>query len=204
MKNKYILILSQIFLMSCALTPNKYELNLTTSKPAKVSLVNSKKEAIEELGQTPLSLSFKQLNDLNENSEWINLIVSAPGYATENIVISSRARTSMDMKIKLQSIEWWNDPSSNLPSKVVNQIGKNIQKVYQLIRQSKLDEAYLSVDKLTSQYPQAAFFHDLKGSILLLQGKKNEAISSYERSIQISSDNPETIQILKDIKTQGN
>lgn len=204
MKNKIILLLSQLILMSCSITPNRQELNLTTSKPAQVSLVNAKRENIEVLGQTPITIRFRQLNELNDNGEWIYLIVSSQGYVTENIVLNSRARTSMDMKIKLQSVEWWNDPSSTLPSQVVNQIGKNIQKVYQLIRQSKLEDAYMSVEKLISQYPQAAFFHDLKGSILLLQGKRNEAISSYERSLQISSDNPETVKILNDIRKQGN
>lgn len=203
MNYKNIFFLTHFFVMSCAFTPNKHELNLSTSKQAKVTLINSKKETVEELGQTPLNISFKQLNELNDDNDWINLVVSASGFVTENIVINSNARTSVDMKIKLHSIEWWNDPSSSIPSQLVNQIGRNIQKAYQLIRQSKLDEAYSSVEKLSNQYPQAAFFHDLKGSILLLQGKKNAAVSSFERSLQISSDNPETVQILKDIKKQG-
>ena len=190
--------------MNCSINPKKHELNLTTSKPAKVLIVNSKKQNTEELGQTPVKISLNRLNELSENNEWIHLLVSSPGHVTENIVVNSQARTSIDMDIKLQSIEWWNDPQSQLPSQIANQIGKNIQKVYQLIRQSKLEDAFSSVEKLISQYPQAAFFHDLKGSILVLQGKKKEAISSYERSLQISSDNPETLEILSDLKKRGN
>lgn len=203
MKQIFFAIMS-ILLMNCSINPKKHELNLTTSKPAKVLIVNSKKQNTEELGQTPVKISLNRLNELSENNEWIHLLVSSPGHVTENIVVNSQARTSIDMDIKLQSIEWWNDPQSQLPSQIANQIGKNIQKVYQLIRQSKLEDAFSSVEKLISQYPQAAFFHDLKGSILVLQGKKKEAISSYERSLQISSDNPETLEILSDLKKRGN
>jgi predicted negative regulator of RcsB-dependent stress response len=78
-----------------------------------------------------------------------------------------------------------------------------IQKIYSHIRQSQLEEALGLTEKLIAEYPHASFFLDLKGSIQVLQGKKTEAISSYERSLQISSDNPETMSILSDLKKEG-
>lgn len=188
---------------SCArFKPTTSSINIVTDKPAKVSVWDYKSDKNEELGATPFEAKFIDLQKKTEQDEWIYLVITAPGYVTENIIIPANQRANLDIKLKLNPIEWWNDSSKSLPSYVINQIGKQIQKTYINIRQGKLDEALSTVERIIVEYPQAPFLLDLKGSILVLQGKTSDAISSYERSLQISSDNPDTLKILNDLKKE--
>jgi tetratricopeptide (TPR) repeat protein len=197
-----ILLIASLF--SCSqLRPTQAEISIQTDKVAKVALKDPQTEQIEEIGMTPLKMSMKDLVEKNKGSEWMMLIISAPGYAVEHLLIPSYASTKINLDLKLKPIEWWNDPSKLVSSQVINTTGKMIQKIYSHIRQSQLDEALGLTEKLIAEYPHASFFLDLKGSIQVLQGKKAEAISSYERSLQISSDNPETMSILSDLKKEG-
>lgn len=180
--------------------PSTSVINIVTDKPAKINVWDYKSEKNKELGATPFEAKFVDLQKETEQDEWIYLVVSAPGYATENIIVPANQKANLSIKFKLQPIEWWNDSSKSLPSVVINQIGKQIQRTYINIRQGKLDEALSTVEKIIAEYPQAPFLLDLKGSILVLQGKSNDAISSYERSLQISSDNPDTVKTLNELK----
>lgn len=205
MKIKYItqLCLLALVTVSCArFKPTTSVINIATDKPAKVSVWDYKSEKNVELGTTPFEAKFIDLQKKTDQDEWIYLVVTAPGYVTENIIVPANQRANLDIKLKLNAIEWWNDTSKTLPSHVINQIGKQIQRTYINIRQGKLDEALATVERIIAEYPQAPFLLDLKGSILVLQGKNNEAISSYERSLQISSDNPDTVKILNDLKKE--
>lgn len=205
MKIKHLTSLCLLALVtaSCArFKPTTSVINIVTDKPAKVSVWDYKSEKNEELGATPFEAKFIDLQKKTEQDEWIYLVITAPGYVTENIIVPANQRANLDIKLKLNAIEWWNDTSKTLPSHVINQIGKQIQRTYINIRQGKLDEALATVERIIAEYPQAPFLLDLKGSILVLQGKNNEAISSYERSLQISSDNPDTVKILNDLKKE--
>lgn len=206
MKSNYFLCLFLLlnFAGACArFRPLSPSIDVTTDKQAKVSLWDEKTEKAQELGTTPFQSSYKELFEKSGDHEWISLIVSAPGYVSENIIVPRSQTSALNIKMKLQPIEWWNDTSRAQPSHVINQMGKNLQRIYIIIRQGKLEEAQTIVERLIAEYPLAPFLLDLKGSIQVLKGQKNEAISSYERSLQISSDNPETINILNDLKNEG-
>lgn len=207
MKIHYILVTYLVLLttISCSqlfpyFKPTTAEISISTDKNAIVGYWDSTHEKVEELGPTPFKMGLKDLREKTGHSEWIQVVVQAPGYAAENIILLSNQSTAMDLKIKLKPIEWWNDSTKAMSSHVINQIGKIIQKIYINIRQGKLDEALEMTEKLIHEYPHASFLLDIKGSIQVLQGHKAEAISSFERSLQLSSDNPETISILKDLK----
>lgn len=180
--------------------PTTAEISISTYKNATVGYWDSTDEKVEDLGPTPFKMSLKDLREKTGQSEWIQVVVQAPGYVAENFILSANQTNAVDLKIKLKPIEWWNDTTKSMSSHVINQIGKIIQKIYINIRQGKLDEALEMTEKLIVEYPQASFLLDIKGSIQVLQGNKAEAISSFERSLQLSSDNPETISILKDLK----
>jgi len=196
------MLVASIF--SCTrLRPSEAELSIQSDKVAKVFIKDLETDQTEELGATPFKISMKELVEKNKNAEWMMLIISAPGHAIEHVLVPSNTSTRVNLDLKLKAVEWWNDPSKLVSSQVVNSIGKMIQKIYSNIRQSQLEEALGLTEKLIAEYPHTSFLLDLKGSIQVLQGKKADAISSYERSLQISSDNPETMSILSDLKQEG-
>ena len=168
-----VLIVFLLVLQSCArVGPLKNGITITADKPAQISLWDDKADKFQDLGPAPFHMELNQIRPMIDQSEWIYFVVKSPGFVTENILLSAKQKLAVDIKLKLQPIEWWNDPSSALPSHIVNQMGREIQKVYLNIRQGKLDDALTSIEQLILEYPLAAFFHDLKGTILLLLGKK--------------------------------
>ncbi len=58
------------------------------------------------------------------------------------------------------------------------------------LQNSQNEEALKEVDSLLHDYPEDAFFWDLKGQILFEAGKIREASSAYEKSVQFRPDIP--------------
>lgn len=58
------------------------------------------------------------------------------------------------------------------------------------LQNSQIDEALSQVNSLLRDYPQDAFFWDLKGQILFESGKIREAACAYERAVELRPDIP--------------
>jgi tetratricopeptide (TPR) repeat protein len=180
----------------------KNQLHISTTHPASVKIWDQVADKFVELGTTPLQVSQADLKDKSQNADWIYLDISAPGYVPEHIVLPREAASSQKIRISLKQVEWWNDPSRGLGSRIVQQVGVNFQKIYRSIRQGKFDDALTQVESVIKEYPQTSILYDIRGSIYVLKGSMDSAISSYERSLQLSSDNPETSKILEQLKNK--
>lgn len=192
-----------IILNSCAFFSEKILENtiiVTSNKPAIVSYnFNGKKV---ELGTTPLKIKVKNFSK-NYNIEadsWIHFYIEAPGYAPESLLMKSPKQENIDFHAILKPLEWWGDADKNIPSIVIDRLGKNFQIIYADIRNGNLDNAFSLIENLIKTYPNAAILYDIKGSIYILKNNIELAIASYERSLQISKDNPDTEKILNRLK----
>jgi hypothetical protein len=195
----HLILLS--FLNSCSsIKPNQSGIEITTTTPATVFYKDQQSEKLVTLGPTPYKISFEELKELSNNSFWNYLIVEAEGYVPEHLILPKEGKSSQKIQLNLKRVEWWNDPSQVLSSKVVQQIGKNFQEIYRSIRQGKNKEALELTDQLIKEYSQASILYDIKGSLHLIEGAREKAISAYERSLQLSYDNAETIKILDQLK----
>ena len=201
MTKSLVLILFVFVLQSCSSIPKEEaQLEISANNEAMVSIYDQETDKIFDLGKTPLKITTSELRERTAKSPWIYLQINAQGFVPENILVPSELRSSQKIRIALKKVEWWNDPSHALSSQIVQQVGRNFQDIYRSIRQGKNDDALNLTDKLITEYPQASILYDIKGSLYLIKGSKAEAISAYERSLQISSDNPETIKLLDQLK----
>ena len=203
MKKIYFLLIIIIFSSCSSFSKKSAELSITTQVPALVQIYDQVADKLIDVGQTPLLLPQSALKDKSENAEWFYFVISAPGFVPEHILLPREASSNQKIKINLKQVEWWNDPTKGLASRIVQQVGSSFQRVYRSIRQGKLDEALNQVDGLIKEYSQTAILYDIRGSIYVLKGDTNSAIGSYERSLQLSSDNPETQKVLEQLKKNG-
>jgi tetratricopeptide (TPR) repeat protein len=184
---------------SCALFSKKIMNNyiiVNTSKPA-IMLYNDNGKKIV-IGNTPITMN---VNDLVKKyniptDAWLNFYVESPGYVTESFLLKAPTQKNIEIQINLKPLEWWNDSDKTISSIVVDKLGKNFQIIYSNIREGNLDKAFALTENLLNIYPNAAILYDIKGSIYILKNEIELAIASYERSLQISKDNPDTEQIL--------
>lgn len=203
MKNIYFVLALAFFYGCSSSIKENAELSISTQTQAQVQIYDQVADKLIDLGQTPFKISQSDLAEKSENADWVYLVVAAPGFVPEHILLPKEASSSQKIRINLKQVEWWNDPSKGLGSRIVQQVGINFQKIYRFIRQGKLDDALTQVESVISEYPQTAILYDIRGSIFVLKGARDSAIGSYERSLQLSSDNPETAKILDQLKKQG-
>ncbi len=57
-------------------------------------------------------------------------------------------------------------------------------------RRPDLERALPEIDSLIDDYPEDAYFHELKGQILFENGRGREALGSYRRSVELMPDAP--------------
>lgn len=191
-----------VFLLSSCInlqsSVKSVKVEITSDVPASIFLTSSLGTK-ETLGKTPLKFSLKPFSD---GGKWLHLEVSSPGYVPENIMLPAETTTDQTVSLKLKPIEWWNDPKEEVSSQVINQIGYELQQIYRKIRQNDQESSLVGVEKLIAHYPFAAILYDIKGSIYILKGQKDLALASYERSLQLSGDNPEILKIINDLKKE--
>ncbi|WP_135078697.1 M48 family metalloprotease [Terasakiella sp. SH-1] len=63
-------------------------------------------------------------------------------------------------------------------------------------KDSQLDKALREVDTLITERPKDPFFHELKGQILFENGKLMDAISAYEKAVEILPNQPQLLLAL--------
>lgn len=57
-------------------------------------------------------------------------------------------------------------------------------------RSAKLDEAIANINSLIADYPNTAWYHELKGQIYYEQGKAQEGIAPYKKAVALRDDEP--------------
>lgn len=53
-------------------------------------------------------------------------------------------------------------------------------------RQGKLDQALPIIDGLLADYPEDPYFHELKGQMLLENGRVADSLASYRRAVELA------------------
>jgi hypothetical protein len=191
-----LLILS----FSCSLfNPQSRSYHIDSNPSSTIKLITSKDQEGVIIGSTPLDIQIDQLNKLSENENWYFLKLERNGYVTENLIIEKKSNLRT-FELKMKPVEWWNDKSSELPSRIAQQIGSTVKEIYRLIRNGSFDDALLKVDLLIKEYPSTAIFYDIQGSLFVLDNQIDLAISSYEKSIKLAPTNKETMSILGELK----
>lgn len=174
-----------------------------TSKPskAKVSIYNPQTRSFDVIGQTPLTISDEdqKLQAATRDADVWAVQISKPGYVVEHVMFDHTSNTNFKLNSNLKANAKWADAEDSVIARVADDLGKDLRDIYRSINNSKYQQAMGKVKILIRRYPKAAIFYDIKGSLHLLRGEKQAAISSYKQSLAIDKDRPETLAALKDL-----
>jgi predicted negative regulator of RcsB-dependent stress response len=75
---------------------------------------------------------------------------------------------------------------------MADNIGRMLKTVYLQINTRDYVKALKTIDDLIEDFPKSAIFYDIKGSIHVLRGEKNLAKGSYQKSLSLNANSPET------------
>lgn len=168
---------------------------MTKPEKATVTYYNEKSQSYESIGETPFSISGKQLK---ENKMGV-LRVEKPGYVTENIVIPTTSLGSTDVSLNLRENSQWISKESKSISKVAEDIADHLNQINRYTNSRSYTEALGVTNKLINKYPETSIFYDIRGSIHLLLNQKEEAKRNFQKSLEINPANLKTKALLEKI-----
>lgn len=195
MRTFFITILFYILGGCATVTPLKIESNPVK---AKVYLYDQTQKKFVSIGDTPFLLDKKEEEKLlgSSSNDLVAFKIEKPGYAVEHIIYDRRSRKKLSYLLQLKEIELWSDQDAEMSSKLATDIAKKVQKINTLIVQKELADALEIIESLIAQYPKAYIFYDMKGSVHLLKGNNNLAITSLKKSLSLNPDNPDSMRVL--------
>lgn len=196
---KFVLI---FVLVSCG-SFKQVQLETIPTK-ARVSLYSNEQKKFIEVGESPFVLNEEMVKShIRKENSFVALRVEKPGYVVEHVIYDLKTRKKINYLLQLKEIEIWSDTDAELSSKLANDIALKVQKLNRNILGKELDKALILAQVLIEQYPKAYIFYDIKGSIHLLKGNKEEAIVSLKKSLALNPDNLESESILKVLEKEA-
>lgn len=197
--NKLILAVAALSLVSCSTKlfnfGNKETFKIESRPPkASVYKYEKKNKSFVKIGETPIEIKKEELDQFKDFSAFK---IEKTGYVVEHILFDKNSKSNIDYLISLKAVETWSDQDAEVSSKLAGDIAKKVQYINRLILRRKLNEALNLAKELVNQYPKAHTFYDIKGSIYLLKGDKNQGIASLKKSLVLNPENIETEKLLK-------
>jgi predicted Zn-dependent protease len=92
------------------------------------------------------------------------------------------AKLSAFLKTPGSTFQKYPDTDTSLPARYARAIA--------WYRQGKLDQAVPLIDALLTEYPEDPYFHELKGQMLLENGRVAESLASYRRAVELAPNEP--------------
>jgi tetratricopeptide (TPR) repeat protein len=199
---RIVLTLFVLGLSSCSFIKSGQQEISINSNPAEAEVgYLTANGDFRSLGKTPLKLDQQQLSTLKkEDKQFSSFQIKKSGHAVENLLVDVRTNNKIDYFANLKPIDAWNDKELEVSSTSANRLAQKIQMINQMVLKKEHDKALLQIDFLIQQFPKANTFYDMKGSVLLLMGKKTEATASYQKSLALNPDNVQAQRVLSKIK----
>ncbi len=100
----------------------------------------------------------------------------------------------VDLIIEIINKGDMDDQGYNISESAINSIG------YRLFEENNINDALRILKLNTEKYPNTFKTHDSYGEVLLLSGDKENAIKSYEKSLELNPDNKNAKKVLLELK----
>lgn len=159
-----------------------------------------------ESGQL-IDLNSQEKTEIKANVD-ADLKLSAPGMLRLDgrvpVLLIPIEKGSSEVKINPPSFkEAAADVGQKEVSYLVSEVMIGIQQVQKEIQRKNYDEALSKVDVLQKKYPNVAFIDFVRGSVLLLKGRKNEARKAVKRALEIHPNFQDGKDFLKSLGDGG-
>jgi tetratricopeptide (TPR) repeat protein len=202
MTDRLFIVVLLLQISACSIFKNASRQIEVISSPHGASVsVLSKTGNFAVIGKTPLLLDEKLIGQwIKDGNEYIILRLEKSGHAVENLFVDLNSRHRLNFTATLKSIDVWNLQEAELSSANANKLTTKIQQINQFVLKKDFESALKRTDGLMEQFPKAHVFLDMKGSIYLLMGRRQEALASYQKSLQLNPDNSDAIRAIERLK----
>ncbi|MBI2521820.1 MAG: hypothetical protein HYV97_15500 [Bdellovibrio sp.] len=166
---------------------------VTTPEQVTVSIVDPESGLSKEIGQTPLTIDEKtELPASIRDSRIWGITLSKRGHVVEHVLLDRAANSKFKITSNLKKSSEWVGEDNQIVGEMANRIGRSLRDTYHHINARDYTAAMKTIEVLIQNFPSTAIFFDIKGSIHMLRGEREAAISSYKSSLQLNPDSPET------------
>ena len=191
---KILLSAIGIFLLLSMLACQKSTLSIvTTPEQVMVSIVDPESGLSKDVGQTPLTIDEKtELPASIRDSQIWGITLSKRGHVVEHVLLDRATNSKFKITSNLKKSSEWVGEDNQIVGEMANRIGRSLRDTYHQINARDYSTAMKTIEVLIQNFPSTAIFYDIKGSIHMLRGEREAAVSSYKSSLQLNPDSPET------------
>ncbi len=186
-----------------------------------VQLISNRGE-IKSLGKTPLNMPTDQM--FINAANFANVRVEKDGYFSQSFIIprssipnNHEISVSLEQKPEVKTepapaqtvmqppptpVAVEMDKCSQLSKESLTKLSKGVAVVQSIILKREFEIAKVRLSGLIADFPYISVLYDLQGNIYYLQKNYNDAVLSYEKSLELEPDNMETAFIVKKLRVQ--
>lgn len=149
------------------------------------------------LGKTPLNVPTDQVTSQVNGSA--TLVIAKPGFKSEHFLvpkISLSSRVQVSAQLKEDNVS----PMCAEADETLSRVVRDVAEVQNLMLQKRYDQAKSLLDGLILRHPKVSVFHDLQGNIYYLQRVTDQALKSYQRSLQLDPTSTETQRMVQKLE----
>ncbi len=166
---------------------------ITTPEQATVSITDPESGLSKEVGLTPLTIDEKtELPASIRDSQIWGITLSKKGHVIEHVLLDRATNSKFKITSNLKRSSEWVGEDNQILGEMANRIGRSLRDVYHQINARDYAAAMKTIEVSIQNFPSTAIFYDIKGSIHMLRGEREAAVSSYKTSLQLNPDSPET------------
>lgn len=189
----YTFTLSLLLLNACASSQLLVESEPAGADVSIVGLGNTR----QKIGKTPMTLT--QLNVPNLFSDELQISVTKEGFHGESFLIPPG---SGSVQGRVQAALTEDAVSKTCQDSVgsLNEATDAVAQVQRMIYAKNYVEAERALTTYTVKFAAVPVFHSLLGNVRYLQKNLDKALESYQRSIALQPQNPETLRMIDKIK----
>lgn len=186
-----------------ALTSSCAHVLQLSSQPAQVNVysLNTNGTRRNQLGQTPLTLLGPQ-----DNEDYYYLELEKAGFLPKLLIISQThsmgSNSIVNVSLQPTNKEWYQTLTRGAFAGEANAVVSEFLELHTAMMEDSDAEIKKITDRMKEKYNKFSAFHSMLGAYYFSSKKLKEALTEYEKAIQIDPNNTDAVQMLRLLKTK--
>lgn len=192
---KLVFLLFSLLLTACSIASkdeNKRNVLIIKSVPEAALIEVGERR----LGTTPLEVDIQSLqNEIVDG--YVPIKISKPGYFSEKVYLPRKGLATINMKLDKISNEEVQKIVELLYSKDANQMTQAILEIQALLMTRRYTEVKNKLQIFNKEHPHIAAGYTLMGSVLMNEGKLEEARGYFSRAVGLNKEDQTAKRLLQ-------
>lgn len=187
-----------ILVVSTGCTTSQFRV---TSEPLQAEVVAYTREGNEVvLGQTPMELKQEDFDRMP--SDVLRIGFNKTGYVKEQVFIDTKwFKKSGLVNIKLTPVANWNEAYQDQTAyKYLNDVASLTAEIQAATVKGDYAKAETLGKSLVTRYPRLSVGWNLLGNVYYLQKRMGDALSSYQKSLNLNPDSQDTKDVVNKLR----